>query len=68
MDIKAAGVEPGRHLRLGVYDVCEPLQHMTPPEAAHVRRILEFGRGWDAQAPPCIPRPSGKSIRHSGPR
>ena len=49
-----AGVEPDRHLRLAVYDICEPREHMTPPDAAHVHRILEFGRDWDAQAPMLI--------------
>ncbi len=40
-----------RHLRLGVYDICDPVQGMTPPEEDHVLRILEFGRGWDEASP-----------------
>ena len=45
------GLEPGRHLQLGVYDVCAPIEHMTPPEERHVMRILEFGRGWRETEP-----------------
>jgi predicted protein tyrosine phosphatase len=45
------GLRSERHLRLGVYDICEPYEHMTPPEEEHVLQILQFGRGWDGQAP-----------------
>ena len=46
-----SGVAPDRHLRLGVHDVSAPFEHMTPPEADHVRKILEFGRGWSEADP-----------------
>ena len=45
------GVERDRHLRIGIWDVCEPYQGLTPPQEEHVLRILAFGRGWDAAAP-----------------
>jgi predicted protein tyrosine phosphatase len=40
-----------RHLRLGVQDIDDAAAGDTPPAANHVRKLLEFGRGWDAQAP-----------------
>jgi predicted protein tyrosine phosphatase len=46
-----AGLEPDRHLRLGVWDICDPQDGMTPPEEGHVLSILEFGRGWDERSP-----------------
>ena len=45
------GVAPERHLRLAVYDVCAPVEHMTPPEERHVQQILAFGRGWREAGP-----------------
>ena len=45
------GLDPDRHLRLAVYDICEPAGGMIAPERAHVVQILDFGRGWDGQAP-----------------
>jgi predicted protein tyrosine phosphatase len=40
-----------RHLRLGVNDIAEPsIGHICPDEAL-VRRILDFGAGWDAAQP-----------------
>jgi predicted protein tyrosine phosphatase len=46
-----AGLKPHQHLRLAVYDISEPIEHMTPPEERHVQQILDFGRRWDEQAP-----------------
>jgi predicted protein tyrosine phosphatase len=45
------GLRPDRHLRLAVYDISEPFEHMTPPHERHVHQILEFGRDWDERAP-----------------
>lgn len=45
------GISPERHLRLGVNDICEPVEGMSPPDEAIVARALEFGRGWDEAAP-----------------
>lgn len=45
------GVDPDRHLRLAVYDICAPYEHMTPPEERHVLQILDFGRRWPEADP-----------------
>ena len=45
------GYGPDRHLRLGVYDIVDPTDGMTPPDEAAVRAILDFGAGWDAAQP-----------------
>ena len=38
---------PGRqHLRLAVDDISEPLPGHTAPGERHVRRLIEFMRGW----------------------
>jgi predicted protein tyrosine phosphatase len=49
-----AGLQPERHLRLGVYDICMPYEHMTPPDERHVLDILEFGRGWTDESSPLL--------------
>lgn len=46
-----AGLEPHRHLRLGVDDVTDPSEGRIAPDGALVERILAFGRGWDASRP-----------------
>lgn len=46
-----AGIAPDRHLRLGVNDVAEAWAGDTPPAVHHVSQLLDFGRGWDANAP-----------------
>lgn len=46
-----AGISPERHLRLGVNDICDPVEGMIPPDEAAVAQILEFGRTWDETAP-----------------
>ena len=45
------GVEAGRHLRVGVNDICDATEGLTRPEEAHVLQVLEFGRGWDETQP-----------------
>src|SRR5580704_9985348 len=45
------GFAPDRHLKLGVNDVAEPEAGKDPPARDHIDRLLEFSRGWDAQAP-----------------
>lgn len=40
-----------RHLRLGIHDVAEAWESDCPPGAEHVRSLIEFGRGWTADAP-----------------
>jgi len=44
----------GRHLRLDVYDIVEPMAGMEPPTPDVVARILEFGRDWDSAQPMLI--------------
>src|SRR5690348_11678995 len=39
------------HLRLAVNDVLEVWASDSPPDESHVARLIEFGRGWDAEAP-----------------
>jgi predicted protein tyrosine phosphatase len=45
------GFPAERHLKLGVNDVADPTAGAHPPSRAHVDALLEFSRGWDAQAP-----------------
>jgi predicted protein tyrosine phosphatase len=45
------GVERDRHLRLAVNDVADVNDADMPPNAQHIERLLEFGRGWTAEAP-----------------
>lgn len=45
---------PGRHLRLDVNDISEPVDGYVLPQADCVLRLLEFTRSWDARAPMVI--------------
>jgi len=45
------GIAAERHLRLALNDLVEDVEAMTPPTRDHVSRLLEFGRGWEADAP-----------------
>jgi predicted protein tyrosine phosphatase len=45
------GVPNGRHLRVHVNDIAEPMEGLIAPNEALVRSILEFGSGWDARRP-----------------
>jgi predicted protein tyrosine phosphatase len=45
------GIAAERHLRLAINDVVEEVQDMMPPTREHVRRLVEFGQGWQAEAP-----------------
>src|SRR5580704_7131139 len=45
------GFAAERHLKLGVNDVADPGAGKDPPARVHIDRLLEFSRGWDAQAP-----------------
>src|SRR5262249_16121000 len=46
-----AGVDPSRHLRLGVHDIAVPEAGLIAPDAAMVEQVLAFAQGWDAAAP-----------------
>ncbi len=43
-----------RHLRLALNDVAEAWGSEAPPALHHIARLIEFGRGWNAQAPMLI--------------
>jgi predicted protein tyrosine phosphatase len=45
------GFPADRHLKLGVNDVADSSAGNDPPTRVHIDRLLEFSRGWDAQAP-----------------
>jgi predicted protein tyrosine phosphatase len=45
------GFPADRHLRLGLHDITESWAGEAPPSETHVRRLLAFARGWDAEAP-----------------
>jgi predicted protein tyrosine phosphatase len=44
------GFAPERHLKLSMHDIADPVGEQAPARA-HVDQLIEFGRGWDAQAP-----------------
>ncbi|HUZ12331.1 MAG TPA: hypothetical protein VMU93_05735 [Caulobacteraceae bacterium] len=46
-----AGIDPARHLRLGVHDIAAPQPGLTAPDAALLEELLRFGRGWSGEAP-----------------
>ena len=41
----------GRHLRVGVNDICEPTEGLILADVAMVERLVEFGREWPGAAP-----------------
>ena len=45
------GFPAGRHLKLGVNDIADPVAGDNPPGREHIDRLLEFARGWDAKQP-----------------
>ncbi|OYX34333.1 MAG: hypothetical protein B7Y99_05665 [Caulobacterales bacterium 32-69-10] len=49
-----AGLEPSRHLRLGVNNIVEATEGRIVPDEALVTRIVAFGRDWDARRPMLI--------------
>lgn len=44
-------IGPGRHLRITVDDIHEPMPGLIAPEAGDVERALAFARAWDGDAP-----------------
>ena len=44
-------VMAGRHLRVGINDIVEPMEGLVAPDPTTVRSILDFGQGWDASRP-----------------
>ena len=47
-----AGVSPGRHLRVPVHDISEPVAGSILPERHHVEAIVRFLDDWRAGNPP----------------
>lgn len=45
------GIEPDRHLYLGVSDIVEPLDGHILPGESHVAAILAFANAWDRAHP-----------------
>jgi len=41
----------GRHLRLGLHDIPEPVDGKIAPDEVHVAALLGFARGWDGDRP-----------------
>lgn len=41
-----AGIAPGRHLRLRIHDIDEPVEGYQAPELHHIERLIEWGAGW----------------------
>ncbi len=44
-------ISPEHHLFLGMNDINEPIDGLTPPGAHHVSRFLDFVGGWEREAP-----------------
>ena len=45
------GVAAGRHLKLGVNDIADPMEGLILPDESVVLRLLAFGRDWDETSP-----------------
>ncbi len=45
------GIHADRHLRLGIHDISEPIGGQILPDTDHVATLIEFIRGWRAEAP-----------------
>jgi predicted protein tyrosine phosphatase len=45
------GFPAGRHLRVAVHDICEPVDGKHHPAEEHITAIFEFARGWDGKQP-----------------
>lgn len=48
------GIEPARHLKVGINDVTTAVPDLTPPQARHVVEIVNFAKAWDRRAPMLI--------------
>jgi predicted protein tyrosine phosphatase len=48
------GIDPNRHLRLGINDIVDPHPDYVVPEDHHVERIVGFIRTWDGREPMLI--------------
>ncbi|MEG6508808.1 protein tyrosine phosphatase [Methyloligella sp. 2.7D] len=46
-----ASIEPMRHLRLSMNDICDPTPGRTAPCVDHVQELIDFAQSWDREAP-----------------
>jgi predicted protein tyrosine phosphatase len=46
-----ATIQPGRHLRLSVHDIIEPVEGSVAPAESHIADMLAFAKSWDRTAP-----------------
>jgi predicted protein tyrosine phosphatase len=46
-----ASIEPERHLRLAMNDICEPQDGLVLPCENHVADLVDFALNWDRRAP-----------------
>ncbi len=44
-------IPEGRHLCLQFHDIPEPREGLSPPKARHIRALVDFARGWEAEEP-----------------
>jgi predicted protein tyrosine phosphatase len=44
-------IDPDRHLRLSMNDICEPAEGLVLPCEEHVADLVQFALGWDREAP-----------------
>jgi predicted protein tyrosine phosphatase len=44
-------IQPERHLRLAMNDICEPSEGLVVPSVGHVSDLVDFALGWDRRAP-----------------
>jgi predicted protein tyrosine phosphatase len=51
MVTRPPSIEPGRHLRLVMNDISEPMMGLVPPNDSHVRELIEFVVDWDQSLP-----------------
>ncbi|MBL4758335.1 MAG: tyrosine protein phosphatase [Rhizobiales bacterium] len=45
---------PENHLQLGMNDISEPVEGLTPPDENHIENLLAFVSNWDQSAPMVI--------------
>ncbi len=45
-----AAIAPENHLCLGMNDIIEPIEGLTPPSDSHVGELIDFVAAWDRQA------------------
>lgn len=49
-----AGIASGRHHRVGIHDISEPLDGHILPAAAHVQGLIDFVSGWPHDEGPIL--------------